>query len=1023
MKKGLLFVCMCVLGFTLAAQKSVALSSPELEYRSAMELFHKEKYGSARELFKQVYDYPTHNFPDLKANAYFYLGVCAAKLYHEDAIFLLKDFIRHYPVHAFVPEARYFLGKFYFYKRQYKKSLEQYESIDERHIAPNDLAEYYFKKGYCYFELKKEKEAKAFFEKASRSNGDYRLRARYYLAHLAYQDGQYQAALESFEALSKEPEYADAVPAYIAQIYFLQKRYEDLLAYLPNKMDKIRDKNQEDIERILALSYYNLGFYDKSLLHFSNYIPVSKKPVAREDYFAAGYACYQTNNYKQAVEYLSKTTKEQDAMTQNSLYLVGDCYIHLRQMNLASQSFLEASKLDFKKDIKEDALYNYAKLQYAIARTPFNAAIKALENYIDTYPNSTHHEEAQSLLSSIYLSTKNYPAAIKSLEQIKSKTPNQLRAYQRCTHFRALELINSNKFNEAVALLDKSLTYPLDKSLRVASLYWKAEAEYRSGHFKEAYYHFQTYQRHENAKNNEHYIESFYGLGYSAMQIKRYADAEKSFDFYVKKADSERDLSQFADATARLADACFMQKEIKQALKYYEQTEALHQSNAAYALYQQAICYSYLHNDAKKIEMLDKLVLYYPKSKYNDDAEYDLANTYQANNNYSMAIMAYQNFVNKYPKSIHIRQAYNKMALCYLNTQEEDMAIKTFKYVFEKYPGSREAKDALANLENIYTEQSNTVSFFEYVRNQNFNISETKQDSISFKAGESKYLRGDCEAAIRAFDSYVSQFPQGMFVGKAYFYKAECAYGLKNFNKALTDYEYILQHFSSEYNETAARRAATILYNKKEYQRAWTYFKQLLDMSTNEQTTRYAQNAIMHCAFELKQYRETLNAAKVLLQDKNLDSELSCEAKLIAGKSALATGDYATAVSYFQPLAATPDRDHAAEAAYLSCLAEFQQKNYDECEKQITNMLSTRYSSDAEYWFASVFILYGDLYAARENYFQARYTYQSIVDNYEGEDLKQIARNKIMEINKLENKDSYNPQPDEEEMPSFDDEE
>ena len=63
-------------------------------------------------------------------------------------------------------------------------------------------------------------------------------------------------------------------------------------------------------------------------------------------------------------------------------------------------------------------------------------------------------------------------------------------------------------------------------------------------------------------------------------------------------------------------------------------------------------------------------------------------------------------------------------------------------------------------------------------------------------------------------------------------------------------------------------------------------------------------------------------------------------------------------------------------------------------------ILGSDYSS--EYWYARTFILYGDLYKARGNYFQARHTYQSIVDNYAGEDLVKLAKEKIAEIDALE---------------------
>jgi thioredoxin-like negative regulator of GroEL len=49
---------------------------------------------------------------------------------------------------------------------------------------------------------------------------------------------------------------------------------------------------------------------------------------------------------------------------------------------------------------------------------------------------------------------------------------------------------------------------------------------------------------------------------------------------------------------------------------------------------------------------------------------------------------------------------------------------------------------------------------------------------------------------------------------------------------------------------------------------------------------------------------------------------------------------------------------------------------------------------------AKSFILLADVYLATGNEFQARQTLQSIIDNYEGEDLRQLARQKLEILNR-----------------------
>ncbi|MBQ4442241.1 MAG: tetratricopeptide repeat protein [Bacteroidales bacterium] len=1002
--KSSLLTILFLTGFLTGAtaQRTENFKSPQYEFKTAMDLFSNEKYGSAQQYFKQVYENTTDMQQDLRTNSYFYMGVCAERLDNPDAAYLLQGFIDRYPVHSYVPEARFYLGRHYFSRKQWKKVIVQYDLIYENEIQPENVAEYQFKKGYSYFMTNEYERAKAMFKQARESSGPYKLRSIYYLAYMAYQDGQYEAALEDFLLLKDEPEYSEEVPAFLTQIYFKQGDYEKVLAVAP-PITSFNDPAQMRTLRCVAISQYALNQYDDAANNFDKLLASEKIALDRNDNFAAGFSFYRTARYADAVNCFSKCVndKKPDAMTQNSYYLIGDCYRRDKQENLAIQAFKEASKLDFNKDIQEDALYNYAKLQCQTSTSPFNNGIEALQEYSNRYPHSARSEEVSSYLSKLYLSTKNYQAAINSIEKLSSKSPEILRAYQRCTYFRALELINNRNYTDALKTLEKTLGAPIDKDINLNALYWKGESQYRSEKYQDAYYTLQTYQKSANATFNENYVNSLYTLGYAALKIKRYRDATTYFKNYLSKYGKADERAKQADATARLADCYFMQQDLNNAIKYYDQCERLGEANADYAVYQLAKCYGYQKNNAKKIAALERLNSNYTHSAYRDDAEYDLAVTYHTQNNFDQAIQAYKSFIQKHPKSQHVRQAHTRLAQAYMNSGNTSMAISTYKYVVETYPGSQEAKDALANLETIYTEEGNTSEFFDYIRTKNMNISADRQDSIAFRAAETKYNRGDCDGAVRACAEYLRQFPNGSFAQKAHFFKAECQYGQRQYDDALVDYEAVVKGHRSEYDVTALHKASSILYNKKQYEKALKYFNKLIESTTDPDEVLYANNGAMRSAYFLKDYSNALTAATNVVNANQSDAELLQEALLVAGNSAKELGQYEDAKQHYKRLANKGTNDLCAEAAYhLADIALNQDHNLKECENQIQNILGSNYSS--EYWYARTFILYGDLYKTKGNYFQARHTYQSIVDNYEGEELVTLAREKIAEVEALE---------------------
>jgi TolA-binding protein len=705
-------------------------------------------------------------------------------------------------------------------------------------------------------------------------------------------------------------------------------------------------------------------------------------------------ANYYIGNYRNAIEFLSKVTSVQNATAQNAYYTIGDCYINLEEWSLASQSLYEAYKMDFSPDIKEDALFNYAKIQYEKSSSPFNQAIKALEQYLNEYPNSERNDEVQDYLSKIYLSTKNYQGAINSLEKIQYKSPALLKSYQRCTYLRGLELLNNKEYSAAVKNFEKSLKYSLDKNTEASAMYWLAEAQYRNAQFADAVQSYRIYQKISEAQKDENYQLSFYGLGYALIGVQKYGEAERAFaDFLATKGN---DTELISDAYLRLADCQFMQKKVTQAIANYEKCAKLEQSNADYALFQIAMLHGFQKELNKKVTGLEQLLKKYPNTGYKPEAEFELASTYHALNQYKKAIAAYQEFINTYPKNALARQAYNKLAQAHWNTNEVTNAIQNFKLVLENYPNSHEAKDALVNLETIYAELGKSAEFYEYAKSKNFNFAASRQDSVSFKSAESKFLRKEYDAAYKGFSDYLKQFPKGMFAHEALFYKAEYDYEKKRFDDALSGYEDLILNYVTENHEIALRKAGLIQFNKNNNQKAFEHFSKLSEIASTENDRILANNGIMRTGFELKKYKEVKNSAEYLIAASQTQREVKNDAYLYAGRAAFELNDFPTAKKHFAVLAEKPVNENSTEAAYKIALIEFKQNNLDEAEKAILKIVNGNYFG--EYWIASTYILYGDWYAAKGKTFQARGTYQSIIDNYDGEDLRKVAQEKLEKL-------------------------
>ena len=81
-KVKLLILFITILGSTVVnAQKTAIYKNPDARYRDAIELFNKEKYGAARELFKQVIKELNDPKSVITADASYYAAISSLELY------------------------------------------------------------------------------------------------------------------------------------------------------------------------------------------------------------------------------------------------------------------------------------------------------------------------------------------------------------------------------------------------------------------------------------------------------------------------------------------------------------------------------------------------------------------------------------------------------------------------------------------------------------------------------------------------------------------------------------------------------------------------------------------------------------------------------------------------------------------------------------------------------------------------------------------------------------------------------
>ncbi len=988
-----IIVLLLSLSFTASAQESVYYNEPGQTYRQAMELFNQKAYGPAGKLFEEYLQQKTNNNLYIE-NADYYKLVCAVEMKDSDALPLAIEFGKKYPESAHIESVFFEMGKLYFYKKKYRPALNAFQQVKPSKLAPADQAEYYYKRGYCLLKTNKPDKAIADFEKVMNTNSNFAAPATYYYAHINYLKHRYDEALQAFKKVENNRRFSKYIPDYLIHIYFEKEEYQKVIDQGEKYYRKAPAKSKGEIARLIANSYYELKNYDKAHDYFLIY-ERSTRSIGPEENYKIGVVKYKAGEYNAAIGNFQKATKVRAEIAQSAWYYLGFCYLNTSQDKFARDAFLKASQMSGNEEIKTDALFNYAKATIQTGGDPYNDEIGILENFIHDNPASPRLNEAYDLLVQLFLTSKNYQAALESIDKSGKPGKRLQGVYQDLAYSKGVELFRRSDFKGAIRFFEKATKYPLDKSLYAQTLFWEGDAYYQLHKFQSAAKYYKRFMKQRSAVQSNLYPTALYNLGYCAFNQKDYATASGYFKRFIKYNKASDRL--ITDARLRLADTYYIQKEYQQALKLYSKVSGANAQDADYALYQEASCYGSQGDFNKKIEILNQFARRYRHSPLYTDVLYEIGSTYLVLHDQRHAITSFDKIVKERPKSAYAIKALTKTGLLYYNNNQYDQAIKVFKLVIEKYPASSEATEALNSLKNIYTETGHVDKYFTYAKGLDFvQVSTSEQDSLTFTMGENYYINGNCNKAIETLTKYVNQFPKGGFVLKSFYYVADCFEKQNDKNMALTYYEKILAFPDNEYTVKALLISARIEFDNKNFEKSLTYYSQLLERAETKSIRLESLDGMMRSAFYTGKNQIAADAAHKLLKTDKVSKDQIVFAHYIIAKTAYDSGNYNEANRQFAITDKLSSGERGAESKYYQALIAFNNNN-DKNAEELVYQLSDQYT-DFEYWIAKGFILLADIYLKRDNSFQAEQTLKSIINNYSGEDLKKVAREKLKKI-------------------------
>jgi TolA-binding protein len=350
-------------------------------------------------------------------------------------------------------------------------------------------------------------------------------------------------------------------------------------------------------------------------------------------------------------------------------------------------------------------------------------------------------------------------------------------------------------------------------------------------------------------------------------------------------------------------------------------------------------------------------------------------------------------------------QAYLKMGTAYYNLNNNAEALKQFKTLIDQYPNSPEAEDALDNVKLVYIELGKPGEYADFMRQAGRPLSMDTEDSLTYAAAEAQYDNGNTTAAMNSFNNYLQKFPGGVYVLDANFNRAEIYNGKKDWNNALAGYETVAAEAPNKWAERAVLTAARIyFFELKDYNKAEKYYTQLKQITSSQENKLEAMRGLLRCQYQLQKWPEAQDNAKELTSAKGSSADDKTLANMAIAKAYEVNGQYDLAITNFKSVVQLNKAALAAEARYEIANCWFQVNKLSEAEKAAFETINK--SGSYDYWVTKSYILLGDIYFKEKDYFNAKATFQSIVDNTINAEFKSEAQTKLNRVIEEEGKSS-----------------
>lgn len=616
-------------------------------------------------------------------------------------------------------------------------------------------------------------------------DGPFTARALYQQAYAHQQMRQYEPAVEILNGLSQtatnDVAFAGQVVFLLGECFREMGRFADAASRYAEAAKTASGELAPELQFRLGVALLEQGRHDDAVLALNKALQMDPAPsLADKIKLHIGRTHVERRDFQTGIQSLAPLAKKQErnTVTAEAVLWLSRAYARQGKVDDATKVLNDAVPLYKDNPLQADLHFDLANLQMQEGR--YEEAAKTFENMARAFPDWPQKSDLVRLHGICLHHLKKYDESLKKAEEFLSRFPNDKQAGE-VLFLKAENLFLMNRLDDAGKVYSEVTSSAAGGANAAAATFRLAMAHYKTNNFAKAVEIAEPLTK--RTYREELFAPLFFVLGDASFRLQKWDDAVRYLDSFTKqnkKGAENMDVAAIEMAVANMnrGETNAAAEILRGFARQFPQSphRALAQSEMGRIYYERGVL-----RDAR--DEMESLLKNFPESPQRADAYYYLGWIAKAEKKDDEAAGHFDAFLKQSPKDRRGPDAALQKALCRL-TQE-------------KYP---EAQAALEELLHMFPKHP-------------------RLDIVTFSRGVTLARQQKWQEAEQQFEKFLEKYPKADTADRAVYELAWCERGMKKPANAVKRYDQLLTSYpDSELALKARAERSELTFDAKEFE-------------------------------------------------------------------------------------------------------------------------------------------------------------------------------------------------------------